>query len=52
MTCQPFLVLPPAGSAGGAAACAPVIVFAPILARLLAATRRAWQLDAGAGSTP
>ncbi len=52
MTCQSFLVLPPAGSAGGAVAPAPVLAFAQILARLLAATRSAWQLDAVAGSAP
>lgn len=50
MTCQPFYVLSPAGSAGVAVAPAPVIAFAQILARLLAATRAAWQLDAAAGS--
>lgn len=52
MTCQPFPVFPPAGGAGGAAAPAPVIAFAHVLARLLAATRSAWQLDAMAGSAP
>ncbi len=51
MTCQPFYSLP-AGSAGVAVAPAPVLAFAQILARLLAATRGAWQLDAVAGSTP
>lgn len=49
MTCQPIFAFPPAGSA---AAPAPVIAFAPVLARLLAATRNAWQLDAVAGSAP
>ncbi|MFY3140175.1 hypothetical protein ACOTFF_26225 [Achromobacter xylosoxidans] len=52
MTCQPILAFPPAGSAGGAAAPAPVIAFAHVLARLLAATRNAWQLDAVVGSAP
>ncbi|WYX33752.1 hypothetical protein WJ966_18300 [Achromobacter xylosoxidans] len=51
MTCQPIFAFPPAGSAG-AAAPAPVIAFAHVLARLLAATRNAWQLDAVAGSAP
>lgn len=50
MTCQPFLAFPPAGSA--AAAPTAVLAFAHVLARLLAATRAAWQLDAAAGSTP
>ena len=50
MTCQPFYSLSPAGSAGVAAAPAPVLAFAQILARLLAATRGAWQLDVVAGS--
>ncbi|CAB3734875.1 hypothetical protein LMG3458_05186 [Achromobacter deleyi] len=49
MTCQPFLVLSPAGSAGAAVAPAPANAFAQVLARLLAATRHAWQLDAAAG---
>ena len=52
MTCQPIFAFPPAGSAGGAAAQPQVIAFAPALARLLAATRNAWQLDAVAGSAP
>lgn len=52
MTCQPILAFPPAGSAGGAAVPAPVIASAHVLARLLAATRNAWQLDAEAGSAP
>lgn len=52
MTCQPFFAFSPAGSAGVAAAPAPVIAFAQALARLLAATRAAWHLDAVAGSTP
>lgn len=52
ITCQPIFAFPPAGSAGGAAAPAPVIAFAHVLARLLAATRNAWQLDAVAGSAP
>lgn len=52
MTCQPFLAFPPAGSAGAGAAPIPVLAFAHILARLLAATRAAWQIDAPAGSTP
>lgn len=52
MTCQPFLAFPPAGSAGAAAAPTAVLAFAHVLARLLAATRAAWQLDTAAGSTP
>lgn len=51
MTCQPILAFPPAGSAGGAAAPAPVIA-SHVQARLLAATRNAWQLDAVVGSAP
>lgn len=49
MNCQPLLAPPPAG---GGAPPAPALVFASILARLLTATRRAWQLDATAGATP
>lgn len=52
MTCQPFLAFSPAGSAGACAAPTPVLAFAHVLARLLAATRAAWQLDAPAGSMP
>ncbi|WYX11525.1 hypothetical protein WJ978_12080 [Achromobacter xylosoxidans] len=42
----------PAGRERRRAAPAPVIAFAHVLARLLAATRNAWQLDAVAGSAP